>query len=176
MRVRDDVLRRNSRKTRAFHSGRVEGKQYCQEFPVARGYSIAFLEPSSSNKTDHRTFTPADFVEILEEGNSTSQLLARTCNLHRLVPRQSLASVTEVCPAVATDPSCHEIVNTTVTTIVKTNLSNNATNIIVSEVTPNVSNKTILIVDEKGHLTQPIHTPRQALCGQGNVTLEHRSI
>lgn len=141
--------------------GRVEGKHYCQEFPVGRGYSIAFLEPSAVNKTDHKTFTPADFVEILDEGNSTSQLLARTCNLHRIVPRQSLASVTEVCPAVSTDPICLQVANATV--IIPTNLLINSTNDILSDVKTNISNKTIHIIDEKGLLSKPIHTPQQEI-------------
>jgi len=143
------------------YAGRVEGKQYCQEFPVGRGYSIAFLEPSAVNKTDHKTFIPADFVEILDEGNSTSQLLERTCNLHRLVPRQSLASVTEVCPAVSTDPICLQVVNATV--IIPNNVLINSTNVILSDVKTNVSNKTIHITDEKGILSQPIHTPQQEI-------------
>jgi len=143
------------------NAGRVEGKQYCQEFSVGRGYAIAFLEPISSDKTDHKTFTPADFVEILDEGNSTSQLLARTCNLHRLVPRQSLASVAEVCPAVGTHPICLEIVNATI--ITTTNLLINSTNVILSDVTTNISNKTLLISDDKGHLTNPIHTTQEQI-------------
>jgi hypothetical protein len=143
------------------YAGRVEGKHYCQEFPVGRGYSIAFLEPSAVNKTDHKTFTPADFVEILDEGNSTSQLLARTCNLHRIVPRQSLASVTEVCPAVSTDPICLQVANATA--IIPTNFLINSTNDILSDVKTNISNKTIHIIDEKGLLSKPIHTPQQEI-------------
>jgi len=143
------------------NAGRVEGKQYCQEFPVGRGYLIAFLEPVSSNTTDHKTFTPADFVEIQDEGNSTSQLLARTCNLHRLVPRQSLASVAEVCPAVGTDPICLQVVNTTA--IMTTNLLINTTTVILSDVTTNISNKTLHVSDDKGHLTHPIHSPQQEI-------------
>ncbi len=146
---------------RKFFPGRVEGKHYCQEFSVGRGYSIAFLEPNAVNKTDHKTFTPADFVEILDDGNSTSQLLARTCNLHRLVPRQSLASVAEVCPAVSTDPICLQVANATV--IIPTNLLINSTKIILTDVEVNVSNKTIQITDEKGVLSQPIHTPQQEI-------------
>jgi len=142
------------------NAGRVESKQYCQEFPVGRGYSIAFLEPISSNKTNHKTFTPADFVEILDEGNSTSQLLARTCTLHRLVPRQSLASVAEVCPAVGTDPICREIANTTA--IMTINLIN-TTQVIVSDPTTILSNKPLLIPNDNKHLTHPIHTPQQEI-------------
>jgi len=152
------------------NAGRAEGKQYCQEFSVGRGYSIAFLEPNSSNKTDHKTFTPADFAEILDEGNSTSELLARTCNLHRLVPRQSLASVTDVCPAVGIDPVCHEIISTTV--IMTTNLVINTTNIILPDANTNmilpdantnIFNKTVLIPGDKSHITHPIHTPQQEI-------------
>jgi len=137
----------------------MEGKQYCQEFPVGRGYSIAFLEPISSNQTDHKTFTPADFTEILDEGNSTSQLLARTCNLHRLVPRQSLASVADVCPAVGTHPICLEMFNTT--GIMTTELFINSTDVILSDVTTNISNKTLFISNDKENLTHPIHTAQQ---------------
>lgn len=144
------------------NAGRVEGKQYCQEFPVGRGYSIAFLEPAASiDKPDHKTFIPADFVEILEERDSTSQLLARTCNLHRLVPLQSLASVTEVCPAVGTDPICHPVITTT--TVSTTNLLINTTNIISSTITTETLNKTFVSSDDKGHLSHPIHTPQQEI-------------
>ncbi|CAF0974841.1 unnamed protein product [Adineta steineri] len=154
------------------NAGRVPGKQYCQEFPVGSGYSIAFLEPIASNKTTHRTFTPADFAEIRDDGNSTSQLLARTCNLHRIVPRQSLASVSDVCPAVGTHPICHEIVNTTILT--QTEL-NNITNVILSDETTmltNIANKTLVISGEADRLTQPIHSPQQeidAIRGKSSV-------
>jgi hypothetical protein len=131
-----------------------------KNFPVDRGYLIAFLEPVSSNKSDHKTFTPADFVEVHDEGNSTSQLLARTCNLHRLVPRQSLASVAEVCPPVGTDPICLQVVNTT--EITTTNLINTTT-VILSEVTTNISNKTLHVSDDKGHFSHPIHTVQQEI-------------
>jgi len=143
------------------NAGRKEGKQYCQEFSVGRGYSIAFLEPIPSDKDDHKTFTPADFVEILDEGNSTNQLLARACNLHRLVPRHSLASVAEVCPAVGTDPICLQVINTTA--IVTTNILINTTTAILSDETKNISNKTVLILDDKGRLSHPIHTPQQEI-------------
>ena len=139
----------------------MEGKKYCQELSAGSGYSIAFLEPSAGNESDHKTFIPADFVEILNEGNSTSELLARTCNLHRLVPRQSPATVAEVCPAVATDPSCLQAANSTV--VMTMNLLINSTNIILSDAPANVSNKTILMTDNKGLLAQPIHTPQQEI-------------
>lgn len=162
-----------SRQINITNAGRAEGKRYCQEFPVGRGYSIAFLEPISSNKTSYRTFTPADFAEILDEGNSTSQLLARQCNLHRLVPRQSVVSVTDVCPSVGTDPICQQIVNTTGLMITNL-LLNITTNITLSDVTTatinlseltatNTSNNTVLIVGDKGHLAHPIHTPQQEI-------------
>jgi len=150
------------------NAGRVEGKQYCQEFSVGRGYAIAFLEPFSSNKTDHKTFTPADFVEILDEGNSTSQLLARTCNLHRLVPRQSLASVTEVCPPVGTHPICLEIANTTVITVA--NLINSTNVIILSDLTTNISNKTI---DDNEHLVHPSQEQINSIRGKsGSIQVD----
>jgi len=92
--------------------------------------------------------------------NSTNDLLARTCNLHRLVPLQSLASVTEICPAVATDPICHPLENTTIITINQTILLLNTTNLIPSNVTINT---TLLIPGDKGHLGQVIRTPQQEL-------------
>jgi len=140
------------------NAGRVEGKQYCQDFPVGRGYSIAFLEPISANKTNHKTFIPADFAEIRDEGNATSQLLARTCTLHRLVPRQSLASVSDVCPAVGTDPVCRQIPDTTITT----NLID-TTNSVLSDSTTILSKKNLINSADNNHLTQPIHTPQQEL-------------
>ncbi|CAF3501058.1 unnamed protein product [Rotaria sp. Silwood1] len=117
-------------------AGHVEGKQYCQEFPVGRGYSIAFLEPILSNTTNYYTFTPADFVEILVEENSTNLLLTRTCNLHQIVPRQSSALAIEVCPAVSTDPICHENFDVT-TTIMTTDSLMDITSNILFDVTTN---------------------------------------
>ena len=143
--------------------GRAEGKTYCQEFPVGRGYSIAFLEPNSMNKTDHKTFTPADFAEIHEHGNSTNELLAHTCNLHRIVPLQSLASVSDVCPAVGTDPICLQNTNTTTGTVLITNILLNATNRTVSDVASDLLNKTIIVTDPKEHLTHPIHSAEQEI-------------
>jgi len=141
------------------NAGRVKDNKYCQEFSVGRGYSIAFLEPISPNSTDHKTFIPADFVEITEEGNSTHDLLARTCTLHRLVPLQSLASVTEICPAVATDPICLGIQNTT--TINQTTLLlNTTTNLNLSNST---TNTTLLIPGDQGHFAHAIRTPQQEL-------------
>ncbi|UJR30466.1 hypothetical protein I4U23_017999 [Adineta vaga] len=142
------------------NAGRVQGKQYCQEFPVGRGYSIAFLEPISSDKPDYKTFFPADFAEIREDGNSTSQLLARTCNLHRIVPRQSLASVTDVCPDVGTHPICHEITNTTLPTIVN---QVNLTTIILADIKSNSSNTTIIVPGNHEHSNQAIYTPEQEI-------------
>jgi len=87
--------------------GQREGKKFCQEFDVGRGYTIAFLEPLSLDETgNNKTYVPADFVEMPDLGNVTSELLARTCNLHRLVPLHSSATVAEVCPSVATDVEC----------------------------------------------------------------------
>jgi len=143
------------------NAGRAEGKEYCQEFPVGRGYSIAFLEPSPLNTTDYKTFIPADFTEILDEGNSTNELLARTCNLHRIVPRQSLASVAEVCPAVGTDPICLQMAN--VSAIITTNFLINSTDVILPGVTINMTNTTLLVSNDEGHLTHPIHTPQQEI-------------
>jgi len=129
------------------NAGRAEGKQHCQEFSSERRYSIVFLEPLSP--TDFSTYTPADFSEIPEDGNSTNELLARTCNLHRLVPRGSLAKVSEICPSVATHPSCLENAKTTTT-----NLLVNGTN---------VFNQTGFNSNDKGRLSQPVHTVQQEL-------------
>jgi hypothetical protein len=90
-----------------FSSGRVEGKTYCQDFPVGRGHSIAFLEYNPSNESSIETFIPSDFVEMAYEGNSTDELLAGTCNLQQLTPHNSPA--TDICPAVSTDRHCSNI-------------------------------------------------------------------
>jgi len=144
------------------NAGRVEGKKYCQEFHVGRGYSIAFLEPISFNKTDHKTFIPADFVEMQDEGNSTAQLLARTCTLHRLVPRQSIASVLDVCPAVAIDPICRR--SSPSTTVVTTTIipAINTTKSFLLDMITNISNKSVIIPAAGVH-SHPIHTPQQEI-------------
>lgn len=133
-------------------------------------YSIAFLEPNPANKSDHGTFVPADFVEVIDEGNSTMDLLARTCNLQRLVPRSSTALVSQLCPVVSTDPSCLQTASSTV--MMTTNMQVNSSNILLSQLPTNVSNKTILSADNKGLLTHPIHTPQQeidAIRGKSSV-------
>lgn len=139
--------------------GRANGKQYCQEFPVGRGYSIAFLEPSPVNESDHKTFVPSDFVEIVDDGKSIEQLLARTCSLHRLVPLQSSAVVAEICPAVATDPLCQSTLNATDITVVPLLLN---TTLVAFPQT--INNQTVLVAsDAHGHLTKPINTPAQEI-------------
>jgi len=92
-----------SRHINITHAGRVEGKTYCQDFPVGRGHTIAFLERNPLNVTDTKTFIPADFVEMPFVINVTNELLANTCGLHHLLP---LESNTDVCPAVSTDSHC----------------------------------------------------------------------
>ena len=145
--------------------GHVEGRKYCQEFPSTisdHRYSIAFLEPNPLNKSDHGTFVPADFVEVIDEGKSTVDLFARTCNLQRLVPRSSSALVSEICPLVSTDPSCLQTTNSSIT--MPMNVHINSTNIILSHLPTNVSNKTTtLMTNNKGLLAQPIHTPQQEI-------------
>ncbi|CAF3240270.1 unnamed protein product [Rotaria socialis] len=136
-------------------AGHVEGKEYCQEFPVGHGYSIAFLEPLSANITDNKTFIPADFVEIHTDGASMNQLLARTCNLVQTVPIRSSASVSEVCPAVSTDPVCQK--TTTVITAVATNYTANTTDNILSKETSIRTNETLSTPNENEFLLQPIH-------------------
>ncbi|CAF2512113.1 unnamed protein product [Rotaria sp. Silwood2] len=172
-------------------AGHAEGKQYCQEFPVGRGYSIAFLEPILSNTTDYYTFTPSDFVEILVEENSTNLLLARTCNLHQIVPRQSAALAIEVCPAVSTDPICHETVDVTTTMTMSTDslmdttnnilfdetttnnilfdittnnlLSDITTDDVLSNVTTNISNEILLISNDNEFLPHSIDPTQQEI-------------
>lgn len=131
-----------------FFEGQVEGKKYCQEFPVGRGYAIAFLEPNPMNSSDQKTFVPADFVEIVDDGNNVQNLLARTCSLHRLVPLHSSALVTEICPAVATDPQCQ--LNATQSN------SNDFTTTTTS--TSNVNQSS-----HDGHLSKPIPSPQQEI-------------
>jgi len=139
------------------NAGQVEGKKYCQEFPVGRGYAIAFLEPNPMNSSDQKTFVPADFVEIVDDGNNVQNLLARTCSLHRLVPLHSSALVTEICPAVATDPQCQlnatqsnlSDLTTTTTTTLKTNF----------ETTTSTVNQS----SHDGHLSKPIPSPQQEI-------------
>ncbi|CAF0894008.1 unnamed protein product [Adineta ricciae] len=142
------------------NAGRVPGKQHCQEFPVGRGYSIAFLEPVSANQSDFKTFTPADFTEIREEGNSTSQLLARTCNLHRIVPRQSLASVADVCPPVGTHPICQEM---NVTSLLVPNARLNSTVAIPIETKPTASDVIVAPRGQNEHSNKSALTPEQEI-------------
>ena len=141
--------------------GRVEGKQYCQEFPAGHGYSIAFLEPSPSNETDHKTFIPADFVEIIDDGNTTEQLLARTCQLHRLVPLQSSALVAEICPAVATDARCQQNIHTASNEGSRILL--NATIVGHPDMVNNLTKAILNLPIDHGHLSHPIPTPEQEI-------------
>jgi len=94
-------------------AGQVKGKTYCQDFPFGRGYTIAFLERNPLNVNDSTIFIPSDFVEVPFEGNSTSELLTDTCNLHQLLPLNSSVSITDVCPNVSTGSQC---VNTRIRT------------------------------------------------------------
>ncbi len=43
---------------------------------------------------------------MLFETNVTNELLANTCGLHQLLPFESSALITDVCPAVSTDYLC----------------------------------------------------------------------
>jgi len=95
-----------SRHINITHAGQVQGKKYCQDFPIGRGYTIAFLERNPLNASDTKTFIPADFVEMPFKTNVTNKLLANTCGLHQVLPLESLASITDVCPAVSTDHQC----------------------------------------------------------------------
>jgi len=53
---------------------------------------------------------------------------------------------------------CLQVINTTA--IVTTNIPTTA---ILSDETKNISNKTVLILDDKGRLSHPIHTPQQEI-------------
>lgn len=132
--------------------GHVAGKKYCQEFPVGRGYAIAFLEPSPMNTTDLKTFVPADFVEIVDDGSNVQSLLARTCSLHRLVPMHSSALVTEICPAVATDPQCQT-----------TNIEQTSTTSLTTEAPLATTNGVVVLSVKDGHLSKPIPNPQQEI-------------
>ncbi|CAF5006612.1 unnamed protein product [Rotaria magnacalcarata] len=141
--------------------GHVEGKEYCQEFPVGHGYSIAFLEPLSSNTTDNKTFIPADFVEIHTDGASMNQLLARTCNLVQTVPIRSSASASEVCPAVSTDPICQK--TTTVVTAVTTNYTVNAKDNMLSKETSIQTNETLSTASKNEFILQLMHSAQHEI-------------
>jgi hypothetical protein len=58
------------------------------------------------NLNDTNTFIPADFVEVPFVNNVTNILLTNTCGLHRLLPVQSSALMSDVCPIVSTAPHC----------------------------------------------------------------------
>lgn len=143
-------------------AGRVDGKIHCQDLPVGRGYAIVFLEPASSNTTDRKTYVPADFVEIVDHKNSTASLLARACNLHRIAPLQTLASVADVCPAVGTDPICLET-GAKVTKGIQAIVPANATTVLVGDLQINSSNQTVAVINEHDHLSHPIHSAQQEL-------------
>lgn len=144
------------------NAGRVEGKTYCQDLPVGRGYAIVFLEPTPLNATDRKTYVPADFVEIVDHKNSTIQLLARTCNLHRIVPLQTLASVADVCPAVGTDPICLEG-SKTATKVIQAIVPVNSTTVLVGDLQINSSNQTVAVIHGDDHLSHPIHSVQQEI-------------
>lgn len=93
-------------------SGYVQGKRFCQDFPVARGYAIAFLERNPFDINATNVFIPADFVEVPYLGNVTRELLEDTCGLHPILPFNSSAMISDACPAVSTNPSCIPTVST----------------------------------------------------------------
>lgn len=161
-------------------AGRVEGKTYCQDLPVGRGYAIVFLEPAPLNATDRKSYAPSDFVEIIDQKNSTIELLARTCNLHRIAPLQTLASVADVCPLVGTDPICLEA-STKITTIVETNVPVNSTTVLVGDLQINSSNQTVAVIHGDNHLSHPVHSAQQELetikskSGNNQVDVDYRN-
>jgi hypothetical protein len=95
--------------------GQVNNRQYCQEFPLGRGHSIAFLERNPSHANNTAIFIPSDFTEMSYEGNITGDLLLATCGLQRLVPLESSAMLVDVCPRVSTASQCFKTVNITTT-------------------------------------------------------------
>jgi hypothetical protein len=68
------------------------------------------------NDTD--AFIPTDFVEIPYVNNVTNELLVNTCGLHRLLPLESPASMTNVCPAVSTNPICIQNIESTMGSLI----------------------------------------------------------
>jgi len=139
------------------NAGQREGKQFCQEFDVGRGYTIAFLEPSLLEDDNNKTYVPADFVEIPDVGNVTSELLARTCNLHRLVPLNSKATVAEVCPSVSSDAECH---SETSTKWIKTQPD---LQVIKNKSKSNTTQVLVVPIPTDGQMTHPISTPQQEI-------------
>ena len=92
-------------------SGQVENRSFCQDFPLGRGFSIAFLERMPSNINDTGNFIPSDFVDMTYQTNVTDKLLAETCNLSATLPNGYTPSMANMCPLVSTAPNC--MINTT---------------------------------------------------------------
>lgn len=135
------------------NAGRAPDREYCQEFPVGRGYSIAFLEPASPLSPDNKNFVPTDFVEIVNDGKNVDELLARTCSLTSVVPLQSIASVSEICPPIATDPTCQNTTGSTLFSSTET----------LKETTDDSMQIEQTTSDGHGHLSKPIQTPQQEI-------------
>lgn len=95
-------------------AGEVEGQTFCQDFPVGRGHSLAFLEPNPENVNDTQTFVPADFVEVDFVRNVTSELLVDTCGLRHVLPLNSSNLISNVCPVVSTSARCAAMEATTI--------------------------------------------------------------
>lgn len=104
-----------SRQINITQAGQIKGRTYCQDYPVGRGYSIAFLEPNPENITDTKTFIPADFAEVPFVRNVTNEILVNTCHLQRILPFESTDSITDVCPIVSTSAECIALQSTTIT-------------------------------------------------------------
>lgn len=155
------------------NTGRVPGRQYCQEFPVGRGYSVAFLEPVSTTENDPKTFTPTDFVEIVNEGKLIEDLLRSTCSLTQRVPLNSIATVAEICPSVSTAPECQTSTSGTV--------PETTTVVALTQPKDTESSKNETKTNEESHLSKPVQSPEpeldaiRAKSGQTQVNVDQKS-
>lgn len=94
-------------------AGQIEHRNFCQEFPLGRGYSIAFLERNPVNSNDTQNFVPSDFVDMIYQKNITDRLLADTCGMKATLPMGAMEMIRDVCPMVSTTSRCMEPPNTT---------------------------------------------------------------
>lgn len=96
-------------------AGYSSNRKYCQDFHMARGYSIAFLERRPLYENDTTVFIPADFAEMPYYDNKTDEILSEICDLQQLAPLESTSRTASVCPVVSTAPQCIRLPNTTTT-------------------------------------------------------------
>lgn len=114
---------------------------------------MAFLEPVST-ENDQKTFTPTDFVEIVNEGKLIEDLLRSTCSLTQKVPLNSIATVSEICPSVSTAPECG---TSTAETVAET------TTVVLAEPTDVASSKNETKSNHEGHFSKPVQSPEQEI-------------